>query len=1054
MLSASGGRVRPRPGRVAVGAALLFLAAVASGCCSYQVVCKNPYPERKTLKNRLVKLRKVSLPSSWYQSDNQRKRAYRLADMLKEVFPDDPLVTKGFLWLDVDIISDRSLPHSPDIEDAVIGQGWINNEIITQTRETLLLKFYDTEEDFLFETTSRQLRMRDAEICSYTIFGWWARFFREDWYSEPVYLSKRMEFLRDAVLFLLDTPEIHQACLAYAGGREDLVILDEALAKPEAPPGKLGAVAQRWAVIVGISEYQHAGVKGLQNLRFADRDARRVYQELVEGDPEHWPKQNVLLLTDRMATRANVDRAVFSFLKKAQRDDFVLIFFSGHGAVDPTRPDSSYFVCYDTDPRRLDTTGFGVWRIADAVKRGIIEARRVALFSDACHSGGFTLEGRKDLEFLPSNITRGVQALGDAHIRTISSCAPGELSQEHEDWGGGQGAFAWAMVRGLGGAADRDPKADKNAVGDGDKKVSLDELVHYIKRTVGDLTKNAQHVQDSGGFSCVVKFLEREVRLVPPPPRSGPAGRRYAVIVGVGDYKHAGARGLKNLPFAARDAEGFHRRLVADDGDLWPEGSVRLLLDKDATLKAVREALLDFLKQANPRDSVVVYYCGHGAPDPDRPTRAYLLCHDSDPERLETTALPVSEIADAVRRGQIRAGRILVLADAAYRGGVTVPGTKDLTARRVSVTPALLELGKTPNLRAVTSCSSGQWSEASKAWGDGHGAFTWALMEGLGGKALPKDESRLGVEELLAYTRRRVLELTRDAQLVQDAGDADFTLKRFGAKPKARVRKTEPSTYRRWAVIVGVDDYRHALRGLKNPVYAVRDARDIYAQVLRSRPKLWSKDQVALLTDRQATVAKVRAALHKVVQVAKPGDDILVFFSGHGAVGPGGGGYLLCHDSRRDRLSTTAVSLRALSVSILRRGAKGGRFTFLIDVGRTNGPAARGDRREDLALEVIALAQPGRVRVVSACGPGERSLEKAAWGGGHGAFAWGLIQGLALPPRKAGGKWLTADVWIEDAVKRVKKLTHDAQAPNDSGGFNWIVEGLEPPTPAAATRAH
>ena len=1051
MASVSGRDDRPRPGRAAIFAALLLLTAMASGCCSYQIICKNPYPETKGLKNRLVKLRKVKFPHSWYQSDNQRLRAHRLADRLTEVFPDDPLVTKGFLWLDVDILSDPSLPESPDIEDAVLGQGWINSTIITNTRETVVLKFYDTEEDFLFETTSRQLRMKDSEICSYTLFGWWGRMFWEGWYSEATYLKKRMEYLRDAVLYLLDTPEIYHACLAYAGGREDLVILDDVLAPPPKTPGKLGPVAQRWAVIVGISEYQHAGVKGLQDLRYADRDARRVYQELVEGDPRHWPKQNVLLLTDRMATRANVDRAVFSFLKKAQRDDLVLIFFSGHGAVDPTRPDSSYFVCYDTDPRRLDTTGFGVWRIADAVKRGIVEARRVALFADACHSGGFTVEGRKDLEFLPSNVTRGIQALGDARIRTISSCAPNELSQEHESWGGGQGAFAWAMIRGLAGAADLDPKADKNALGDGDKKITLDELVHYIKRTVGDLTKNAQHAQDSGGFNCVVKYLEREVRLVPPPPRPGPAARRYAVIVGVGDFKHAGLRGLKNIPFAARDAEGFHRALTKDDPDFWPKDNVRLLINEQATLKAVREALLGFLRQARPRDSVVIYYCGHGAPAPARPAQGYLLCHDSNPERLETTAFAISEIGDAVERGLLRAGRTLVLVDAAHRGGVAAPGLKDLTVRRMSVTPAVLALGKTPNLRAVVSASPGQWSEESKQWGDGHGAFTWALMEGLDGKALPKGERRLRVEELVAYVKPRVLKLTRDVQWVQDAGDVDFTLKRFGVAPGS---KPERPAARRWAVLVGVGEYRGAgVQGLKDPLYADRDAKGLYAQLLRSRPELWVKEQVVLLADRQATVKNVRAALRRVVESAKPGDEALIFFSGHGALGPGGG-YLLCHDSRPDRLAETAVSLRALSVSLLRRGAKGGRVTFLVDVGRAGGPGRQDRPPDDLTLEILALAQPHRVRAVSACAPGQRSFEREAWGGGHGAFAWALIQGLALPARKAGERWLTVDAWLANAAKRLRALTSDAQGLSDSGGFNWVVEGLEPPrasAPAAAT---
>ena len=265
----------------------------------------------------------------------------------------------------------------------------------------------------------------------------------------------------------------------------------------------LPPIAQRWAVIIGVNEYKHAGVGGLTNLRYAARDAQEVHDRLVAAGPAAWPKENIRLLTNQDATERAVREALLTFLKKAQRDDLVLIFFSGHGSPDPTRPQNSYFLCHDTEPEKLTTTGFPMWEIDNALERGIIEAKRVVVLADACHSGGFAPEGMKDIRVVSRSVSEGIQALGKkAACRVVTSCEPGELSQEKADWGSGHGAFAYALVKGLSGSADS--ASEKNARGNADGKVDLDELVYYLRREVGDLTSNAQHVQDTGRLNAIV----------------------------------------------------------------------------------------------------------------------------------------------------------------------------------------------------------------------------------------------------------------------------------------------------------------------------------------------------------------------------------------------------------------------------------------------------------------------------------------------------------------------------------------------------------------------
>jgi len=272
--------------------------------------------------------------------------------------------------------------------------------------------------------------------------------------------------------------------------------------EPVLPP-----LAQRWAVIIGVSEYENAGVGGLKNLRYASRDAEQLYSQLI-GSRALWSKENIKLLTDKQATKEAVSIAILDFLKKAQKDDMVVIFFSGHGSPDPARPKNNYFLCYDTDPTKLTVTGFPMWEIDNALERGIIEAKRVVVLADACHSGGFAPEGMKDLSIVSRNVSEGINVFAKrAATRVVTSCEPGELSQEKANWGDGHGAFAYALIKGLKGTADS--KFNKNSRGNGDGKIDLDELVHYVRREVGDLTYNGQHVQDAGKLNASIVNLPK-----------------------------------------------------------------------------------------------------------------------------------------------------------------------------------------------------------------------------------------------------------------------------------------------------------------------------------------------------------------------------------------------------------------------------------------------------------------------------------------------------------------------------------------------------------------
>ena len=274
----------------------------------------------------------------------------------------------------------------------------------------------------------------------------------------------------------------------------------------------LPPIDQRWAVIIGVSQYQHQNVRGLTNLRFAHRDAEELREQLVGTGRTRWPKENVRLLTNEKAKLLEVRKAL-KFLQRAQKDDLVLIFFSGHGVPETNAPGMNYFLCHDTDPENLATTGFGMWEIDQHLKpvttgaEPRIKARRVIVLADACHSGGCVPEGVKDINVVSEHVVEGAKAMAagtSAVRRVLTSCKAGQVSQEKDKWGGGHGAFACALIQALKGDADLPRETQKNARGNRDGKVDLDELAYFVGREVGDLTGGTQDVQDAGRLRDVI----------------------------------------------------------------------------------------------------------------------------------------------------------------------------------------------------------------------------------------------------------------------------------------------------------------------------------------------------------------------------------------------------------------------------------------------------------------------------------------------------------------------------------------------------------------------
>lgn len=252
-----------------------------------------------------------------------------------------------------------------------------------------------------------------------------------------------------------------------------------------------GKPRNQWAVVIGISRYMRGG-EIFPDLQFAHRDASEFCNFLMSPEGGGFKKDRILLLTDMEANYAAIRRAFFTFLKDAQPEDLVIIYFSGHGAPDPDRPNNLYLIPCDVDPQNIAGSALPMWDIEKVLWK-TVEAQRVIVFIDACHSAGATLNE----EYGSKGINKRMN-IYDHYFRRLSHIRPGrvvfsssngyEQSLESNRWGNGHGVFTWALLEALKGKADGYIPGTRK-----DNIISLQEVIRYVTHKVEEETKGKQH---------------------------------------------------------------------------------------------------------------------------------------------------------------------------------------------------------------------------------------------------------------------------------------------------------------------------------------------------------------------------------------------------------------------------------------------------------------------------------------------------------------------------------------------------------------------------------
>ena len=139
----------------------------------------------------------------------------------------------------------------------------------------------------------------------------------------------------------------------------------------------------------------------------------------------------------------------------------------------------------------------------------------------------------------------------------------------------------------------------------------------------------------------------------------------WAVVAGINFYQD---ERIPDLEGAVDDAWNFYHYLVSERGAKFEPKQVKLLLNEEATRSGIEDALGQFLTAACPQDKVVIYFAGHGAPEPSRPEEAFLLVHDTSLDSMVSSAVSMSQLPKFLQWRTGSTAQLLMLIDACHSG--------------------------------------------------------------------------------------------------------------------------------------------------------------------------------------------------------------------------------------------------------------------------------------------------------------------------------------------------------------------------------------------------
>ncbi len=228
-----------------------------------------------------------------------------------------------------------------------------------------------------------------------------------------------------------------------------------------------------------------------------------------------------------------------------------------------------------------------------------------------------------------------------------------------------------------------------------------------------------------------------------------------ALVIGISKYRD---EAIPQVRYAKRDAEIMAAYLESISGIA--RSRIKVLTDEGATHSDLSAYVEEWLPRRVSKDTtVVVYYAGHGTPNPAT-GKAFLLPYDGHPD-FQNKLYPLDRLYENLER--LPAKEVVVMLDSCFSGAsgrsVLPSGARPVG---IAIENPVLASGKLAILAAATGTQIS--SDYDK---EQHGLFTYYVLKGLRGEADSDKSGTVEVAELFQYVRNGVVsvaseELNRD----------------------------------------------------------------------------------------------------------------------------------------------------------------------------------------------------------------------------------------------------------------------------------------------------
>jgi hypothetical protein len=233
----------------------------------------------------------------------------------------------------------------------------------------------------------------------------------------------------------------------------------------------------------------------------------------------------------------------------------------------------------------------------------------------------------------------------------------------------------------------------------------------------------------------------------------------WGLAIGVSRYDSTTA----DLRYADDDARSLAEALKGQEGKLFSEVHFKTLVNEDVTRDSIIQNMSTHLGKAAPDDVVFIFIAGHGTKH-HQSGSYYFVPYDADFDSILTKGLRMSDFDEAVSILSKNVNKVILAMDTCHSGAMRLGARA--AGRGEDLAEALKEASGHYVLAAAKGGEESLENEKFKInkQDSGHGAFTYALLEGMSGKANYDGDNYISLNELFQYVAKRVPRLTDGKQ--------------------------------------------------------------------------------------------------------------------------------------------------------------------------------------------------------------------------------------------------------------------------------------------------